>query len=108
MIISCNLDEYELRYGTHPIIGETYAIAERENIQTGRVTGYLFKAFDADDPEGFAGNSDPSAYMFHGWRGTTNDTSVNALGVFTVLEITEQKNGISRICLSRDLHPELP
>jgi hypothetical protein len=38
-----------------------------------------------DDPEmvnsGFPGNSDHKVRRFHGWRGTTNDVSIEALGV---------------------------
>lgn len=108
MMIRTNLDEYEVRYGYRPVVGGVYAIAERENVQTGKTVGYLFVGLDDENPEGFPGNADPAVHRFHGWRGTTNDISVTALGVFTVLDITEQKNGISRIRLSGDLHPDWP
>lgn len=48
-----------------------------------------------DDPEmlerGFPGNSNPSIRRFHGWRGTTDDTHIEALGVRKCLDVKRKE-----------------
>ena len=105
MTIRENLKDFE-GYDDMPKVGQVYAIAERKNILSGFVVSYMFKLIRGDGNDGFGGNMDHNVKRFHGWRGTTNDVSVTALGVFKVLSITEQKNGLSRIKLSEDLHPD--
>ena len=100
------LSEYEMfdrrtNHGQGIGVGETYAVAEEENLLTGEKR-YIFKEPDT----GFAGNLDHTERYYHGWRGTTDNWHRMALGVFEVLSITEQKNGKYCIKLSKDLHPE--
>jgi hypothetical protein len=81
--------------------GEVYAVAERHNLLTDEKS-YIFK-----DPEtGFGGNMNSHIKRYHGWRGTTNDKSTEAIGVREVLSVTVQKNGLCRVKLSDDLHPD--
>lgn len=62
--------------------------------------------FLSDIETGWPGNLDSSIRRYHGWRGTTNNIYAEALGVFEVLDIVEQKNGMYRVKLSADLHPD--
>lgn len=106
MTIREDLRDFEItRYDDKPEVGKEYAIAERKNILSGSVS-YVFRLIRGDGTDGFGGNLDHNVKRFHGWRGTTNDVSKTALGVFRILSIVEQKNGLSRIKLSEDLHPD--
>lgn len=82
-------------------VGDVYAVAEEENVMNGEKR-HIFKSADS----GFAGNMDSNDKRFHGWRGTTNDWHREALGVFEVLKIEQQKNGKLKVTLSKDLHPD--
>jgi hypothetical protein len=57
----------------------------------------FFLSFDLD---GIGGNSDPSIKRTSGWRGTTNDVSVNAHGTVTVRKIRTLKNGDVAVTVS--------
>lgn len=59
-----------------------------------------------DGPIG--GNSNPDITRYHGWRGTTNDRSVEAHGVHRVLKMRLLKNGSVAVTIGRDLHPDWP
>lgn len=82
-------------------VGDVYAVAEEDNVMTGEKR-YIFKSADS----GFAGNMGGSIKRYHGWRGTTNNWSIEALGVFEVLNIERQKNGKLKVTLSKDLHTD--
>lgn len=45
----------------------------------------------ASNPEGIGGNMDPTCKRLEGWRGTTDDWSVRALGVWRVQEVGESR-----------------
>jgi hypothetical protein len=49
----------------------------------------------SDDPAmleaGFPGNSDPHIRRFHGWRGTTDDRHIEALGVRRCLNVRRKE-----------------
>lgn len=47
--------------------------------------------------EGLPGNSDPGVRRHHGWRGTTNDQSVDAYGVVTIVSVSAGSNGRVRV-----------
>ncbi len=46
-----------------------------------------------DDLDGIGGNSDHTIKRTEGWRGTTNDKSVDACGIVTIRKIRELRNG---------------
>jgi len=52
------------------------------------------------DLDGVPGNSDRSIKRTTGWRGTTNDTSVDARGVVTIRKIRRLKNGNIAVTVS--------
>ena len=75
-------------------------------LRRGGNTERFHLTFDAEDVEhGMAGNSNRAIRRFHGWRGTTNDRSVTALGVRRVVRIRELKNGQVAVTVGRDLKP---
>ena len=86
-------------FGSYPEVGKEYVLIENEDIETGEIW-YIFKA---NTSQGAGGNTSPTVYRYHGWRGTTNNIQRYALGVRRVLKIVEQKNGMTRITLSDDL-----
>jgi len=52
---------------------------------------YYYLAFNF--LEGVVGNSNPNIRKTHGWRGTTNDSSLYAHGVVAINSIRRLKNG---------------
>lgn len=58
-----------------------------------------------DNGEGVPGNSDRSQCRYHGWRGTTNDTSCRAYGLRKIIStaITGGRAKKLRIVFGRDL-----
>lgn len=108
MVIRMVLDPYSSyfyypEYNSYPEVGHEYVVTEHENI----MTGYRTYKFRPDTTQGVPGNVDWNDKRFHGWRGTTSNIAVRALGVRRVLKMTEQKNGRTRIVLSDDLVPDL-
>lgn len=77
------LDEIQL-----PVVGKQYFVWTDTYVgpdKNRRGTKLLY----SNDPQlisdGMPGNSNHAIRRFHGWRGTTDDCSVDALGVRTVL-----------------------
>jgi len=52
------------------------------------------------DLDGVGGNSNPSIKRTSGWRGTTNDKSVDAHGVVTIRKIRALKSGDISVTVS--------
>ena len=52
------------------------------------------------------GNSDRTITRYHGWRGTSDDISVEALGERRIKKITELKSGIVAVKFGRDISPD--
>lgn len=81
----------ELETPDLPEIGKKYFVYEREYVGPNR-NQYFHQLKWTNDPtmigQGFPGNSDHHIRRFHGWRGTTNDTSITALGVRKCLGVT--------------------
>lgn len=59
-------------------------------IRSGRNTPKYYLCWDL---EGVGGNSNPRVKRILGWRGTTNDKSVDAHGIVSIVRIRELKNG---------------
>ena len=49
---------------------------------------------------------DRSVKRYHGWRGTTNNISVEACGLRRIVKIQHCKNGNAWITVSADLKPD--
>ncbi len=70
-----------------PMVGMVYALKRVSDVspnalREGNDTGYLVFNTDPETIDGgWSGNSTPAMREHHGWRGTTNDLSVDALGV---------------------------
>ena len=58
-----------------------------------------------DNREGVGGNSNPNQKRYHGWRGTTDDWAVYALGLRRVLDVRVTGNRSKRVVvvLGRDI-----
>ena len=82
-------------------IGEERILVKHKDIMTG-ATRYTLR----EDNGGIGGNLNPEIKRYHGWRGTTNDMSVTAMGLRRIEKIQTFKNGTVRIWLSEDLKPE--
>lgn len=100
------MSEYEAydRFGGAPEMGKEFKVLERTDTMTGNVINYNFSE---DVTKGWGGNMNSEIKRFHGWRGTTNNISAEALGIRRIEKVTEYKNGSVRILMSEDLHPEL-
>lgn len=59
-----------------------------------------------DNGKGIGGNIDPTCKRYHGWRGTTNNRSVEALGLHEITKVQKFKNGNVRVWLGEDLKSE--
>lgn len=57
-------------------------------------------------PDGIGGNMNRSIKRFHGWRGTTNDISVTAMGRREIKKIRTLKNGTVSVTVGPDLDPD--
>ncbi len=83
-------------------IGAVGTLKKITNLKTGDVK------YGMDSPDGVPGNSNPKILRRHGWRGTTCDQEVDALGVRKVKSIRPLKRGGFSVELSEDLAPDLP
>jgi len=70
-----------------PNVGTTYLVYEIDN------GDHTVKWTDDElmVNEGFPGNSDHSIRRFHGWRGTTDNCSVHAMGVRRCLSVIRKE-----------------
>lgn len=58
--------------------------------------------------EGAPGNSNPKIKLFHGWRGTSNNTANYAHGKRKITAIRVLKNGDVAVTVGKDLCPNAP
>ena len=82
-------------------IGDERILVQSKNIMTG-ATNYGLN----ENNGGIGGNMNHRIKRYHGWRGTTNDNSVTAMGLRRIEKIQTYKNGTVRIWLSEDLKPD--
>ena len=75
--------------GRRAVLGSSTDVSPNA-IRDGRDTPRFFLEFDLD---GIAGNSNPKIRCISGWRGTTDDRSVDAHGIVTIRKIRALKNG---------------
>jgi len=89
-------------YEPLPSVGDIgmLAVIENENSRS----DFVRVSFLDDNGEGFAGNSNPTVYSYHGWRGTTNGRAVYAKGLREVVSRRETKN-TTVITYGPDLKP---
>lgn len=85
-------------------IGTEYVLVERTNVNTGARWHELREHHKG----GIPGNMDHTIRRYHGWRGTTNDISTDAMGLRRIEAVTKYKNGNVKITLSEDLLPNEP
>ena len=57
-------------------------------------------------PDGIPGNSNPSQARYHGWRGTTNDSCLEAHGERQIIKIRQLSNGAIAVTVGADLQPD--
>lgn len=97
------LDRWEMDHGKLAV-GLVCTVTELTNINT---NAKWYRLTPGDD-SGVPGNMDRNVRRYHGWRGTTNDISVDACGVHVVTDIQIYKNGNFKITLGPDLKPDEP
>lgn len=87
-----------------PCVGEEVTLVESYNVNGGKSHWRI-----CFDPEGVPGNSNPSIKRHHGWRGTTNNIAVYALGRRKIKRVTvtgEEYGGFTcKVTLGPDLDP---
>lgn len=88
-------------YRHNPEVGQLFTLARHEDLSTGFSYYRL-----GGSPEGIGGNMDRSVKRYHGWRGTTNNISVEACGLRRIEKIQLCKNGNAWITVSADLKPD--
>lgn len=69
-------------------------------IRAGENNPDFYLVFDED---GIGGNSKPQIKRLHGWRGTTNDRSVDAHGLREIVSVRALKNGDVAVTVGPDV-----
>ena len=96
-------------------IGQEFILVCRENLLTGSEE-YVLRSLD-EFPNGIPGNSDSSICCFHGYRGTTNNIHVTALGVRKIIAIAPSNRNdpnsdpdypkkLWKVTVGKDIRPE--
>lgn len=99
------IDEEDIfRNGLDLTIGTEYVVVERSNENNGAHWHELRRHTKG----GIPGNMDHNIRRYHGWRGTTNNTSTVALGLRKIVAVTKYKNGNVKVTMSDDLLPDEP
>ena len=83
-------------------VGDVAILVKRENILTGKKSYYL-----APDHGGICSNLNSEVKRYHGWRGTTDNIRIEAMGLRQIIAAHICKNGRVRVWLSRDLYPDV-
>lgn len=90
--------------------GESYILTETEHVTRTDIKP-VYHLYP-DNGEGIPGNMNSAVKRYHGWRGTTNDHSVTALGLRRVESILEEATYCDdpyiKVKLSPDLAPDRP
>lgn len=84
-------------------VGYYCVLVKSYNILTG-----ILKYSLHPDEGGIRGNMNPAIKAYHGWRGTTNNITIEAKGLRLIMAKHICKNGSVRVWLSRDLLPDVP
>lgn len=101
-------DEAKSIMADAPTIGEQYMIASSEYVGplNGRANNPII-IHKIDNGFGFGGNSDPGIKRYHGWRGTSDDWAMHAMGVRRCLKVTTTgtRSKVVRFVFGKDLKP---
>lgn len=90
-------------------VGDEMCVGISDDVSPNACRSGIVRQFllTTDNRGGFSGNSDRSIRRLHGWRGTTNDSSVTAHGWRRIEESAPLKRGRGwRTVFSADLLPE--
>lgn len=90
--------DYHTRFTPHE--GDEAILVCNTDIRTGDETWYLYHG------EGVPGNMNAAVKRYHGWRGTTANTSVDAFGLRRVEKVARTKDDEIKVTVGRDLHPD--
>lgn len=82
-------------------VGNEVVLVRIDNLRTGSVEYEIRTA-----PNGIGGNMNRHIRQFHGWRGTTNDIHMTAIGRRKIKKISTLKNGTVAVTVGPDLDPE--
>ena len=90
--------DYHTRFT--PTVGDEAILVCRTDTINGCEKWSLFKG------DGVPGNMNSNVKRYHGWRGTTGKTSVDAFGMRRIEKVTRTKDGEIKVTVGRDLHPD--
>ena len=99
---------YDYASQTDYKVGDPVILYSRENTMTGKTLYNIVP----DNGMGIGGNLDSSVKRYHGWRGTTNDVSIHALGCRKILAISDynyddkQGDFYRTVTVGKDIKPE--
>ena len=87
--------------------GDTVVLVKYENLMTGEE---WYRAIP-DDGHGIPGNLNADICCYHGWRGTTDDISMNALGCRKIIRISDEMQDkdlrwYRKVTVGKDLKPD--
>lgn len=91
------VDEYEAISEGYKA-GDKVLVLQKEDLNDGFEWYTLSKTYAET---GYPGNIDHNEFRFHGWRGTTNNISVMACGVYEIKKVQELEDYRVKVTLGR-------
>lgn len=86
---------------THYAIGAQAVLVSATDVSPNAIRAGTEAKFSLSfDLDGVPGNSNPNIKCTSGWRGTTNDRSIDAHGIVTIRKIRTLKNGDVAVTVS--------
>ena len=88
-------------------LGDIVVLVSYENLMTGEK---WYRAI-LDDGKGIEANLDPTDRCYHGWRGTTDNISMHALGCRKIIKISDEqwdkdRYSYRKVTVGPDLKPD--
>jgi len=104
---------YVINIREYPLVGNVYMVATKSYIGLKNSSDIIkqdFILFNADNGEGWRGNSDPNIKCYHGWRGTTDDWALYGEGVRKCIAsyVTGNRSKTMRFVFGKDLKKDEP
>lgn len=91
------VDEYEAISEGYKA-GDKVLVLKKEDLNDGSEWYTVSKVFAET---GYPGNIDHNEFRFHGWRGTTNNISVTACGVYEIKKVQGLEDYRVKITIGR-------
>lgn len=91
------VDEYQAMEDRFAV-GNKVLVLLKEDFNSGEEWYTLNKTYAEI---GYPGNIDHNEFRFHGWRGTTNNISVTACGVYEIKKVQELEDYRVKVTIGR-------